>query len=258
MDSEGDEEVVETPSDDDEDMEYDNMNVKDVTQKENKKAGKESVKKAKIVEADFEDVLLARLAKSSVRLSICINDMWPRGVKPNLDLLKSELKKMGNQDRLISLKKITTSPDPEEVPKLLKFMNYASPQVRLDIAEVVRILVGQFYDLSGARGPEGQEKADRVRWLTHKRRYHSNVDLEALTLSGGPFSSPLIGKILRAYFVDSPSHQDDFLIEHMKKTEAVPLRLIVMITTLIDHALSEWAGGNKTVIFITRQNTETM
>ncbi|KAJ3830963.1 hypothetical protein F5878DRAFT_648068, partial [Lentinula raphanica] len=158
LDSEGDQEE-ETFSDGDDEMEYDNMNVRDVTKKEKSKRKQvDSVKKAKIVESDFEDVELARLAKSSVRLAICISDMWPRKTKPSLSLLKSELKKMGNKDRLESLKKITTSTDPTEVPKLLKFMNYASPMVRLDIAEPVRLLVGQFYELSGAKGHKGQEE----------------------------------------------------------------------------------------------------
>ncbi|KAJ3964596.1 hypothetical protein EV361DRAFT_955800 [Lentinula raphanica] len=246
-------------SNNDMDTLYDNMTVKDITQpkqKKQKKSKRKSLKKGKVLESEFEDVELARLGKSSVRLAICIRNMWPKEDEPDLTLFTEELGKYGNSDLLQSLKKITSSPDPNEVKKLKTFMNYGSSQVRSDLGAIVRILSAQFYELSVSRNVEAREEiADRVRWLLDDKRYHQEVDLETRTVKGAPFSTPLIGKILRAYFVDSPSYLDTFLIKHMKQTKTVPIGLIVMITTLIDHSITEWTSGRKKKIQLTRANT---
>ncbi|KAJ3964505.1 hypothetical protein EV361DRAFT_955884 [Lentinula raphanica] len=238
----------------------DNMIVKDATKPaktQKKKKKKKNDSSSKVLESDFDNVDLPRLGKSSVRLAICIHDMWPKEEEPNLDLFTEELGKMGNREVLQSLKEITSSPDPNEVKALLKIMNYGSSQVHSDINKVVRILIAQFYCLSVSKEEEAREAvADRVKWLLHKNRYHQEVDLDARTYTGGPFSTPLIGQILRAYFVDSPSQQDIFLIKHMKKQRKVPLRLIVMITALIDHGIREWQGGSRVKIHLTRPNAE--
>ncbi|KAJ3718880.1 hypothetical protein C8R42DRAFT_723403 [Lentinula raphanica] len=246
-------------SNNDMDTLYDNMTVKDITQpkqKKQKKSKRKSLKKGKVLESEFEDVELARLGKSSVRLAICIRNMWPKEDEPDLTLFTEELGKYGNSDLLQSLKKITSSLDPNEVKKLKKFMNYGSSQVRSDLGAIVRILSAQFYELSVSRNVEAREEiADRVRWLLDDKRYHQEVDLETRTVKGAPFSTPLIGKILRAYFMDSPSYLDTFLIKHMKQTKTVPIGLIVMITTLIDHSITEWTSGRKKKIQLTRANT---
>ncbi|KAJ3822949.1 hypothetical protein F5880DRAFT_1613310 [Lentinula raphanica] len=245
--------VVESGSDN-------NMIVKDATQPEKKKKKKKQKKgnsATKILESQFENVELARLGKSSVRMSICILDMWPKDEEPDLDLFTEELVKTKNDEVLQSLKKITSSPNPDDVKVLLRFMNYGSSQVRSDLGKIIRILVAQYFELSVSRGEEAQEQvADKVKWLLKKKKYHQKVDIKKRTYKGAPFSSPLIGKILRAYFVDSPSYQDVFLIKYMKRKRIVPLRLVVMITTLIEHAILEWNGGYKVKIHLTRANTE--
>ncbi|KAJ3765995.1 hypothetical protein FB446DRAFT_709001 [Lentinula raphanica] len=235
----------------------DNMNIRDVT-KPTKRAKdsepkKVSTKKTKILESYFEDVELAHLGKSSVRMAICIKDMWPKEEEPNLDLLKSELGKNGNEEQLLSLKKISS--DPAEVKIFKRFINYGTSSVRSDIGTIVRILVAQFYKLSVSKA---QEDSDRVKWLIDEKRYHQELDLKNRTVKGGPFSSPLIGKILCAYFEDSPSQQDVFLIKRMKKQKKVPLRLIVMIAALMEHSIREWYGGVKVKIHLTRKNNEGM
>ncbi|KAJ3713552.1 hypothetical protein C8R42DRAFT_727039 [Lentinula raphanica] len=237
----------------------DNMTVKDITKSKKKESKKKrkSVKTGKVLESEFEDVELARLGKSSVRLGICIRNMWPREDEPDLTLFTEELGKYGNSDLLQSLKKITSSPDPNEVKRLKTFMNYGSSQVRSDLGGIIRILVAQYYNLSVSRKEDAREEiADRVRWLLDEHRYHQEVDLEERKATGAPFSTPLIGKILRAYFVDSRSYLDTFLIKHMKLTGAVPLRLIVMIATLIEHSIMEWTTGARKQIQLTRNNTE--
>ncbi|KAJ3745916.1 hypothetical protein EV360DRAFT_90069 [Lentinula raphanica] len=110
----------------------DNMDIEDITKPARKKRSSVSIStnglstsssskaKGKILETDFEDVQLARLAKSSIRLAICVDDMWPQGDKPSLKLLRSELGKMRNKDRLISLRKVTQSA--EEKDKLIRFV----------------------------------------------------------------------------------------------------------------------------------------
>ncbi|KAJ3817744.1 hypothetical protein F5880DRAFT_1511528 [Lentinula raphanica] len=240
----------------------DNMNVKDVTKPTKSakvirsKKKKASTKQTKVLESYFEDVELARLGKSSVRLAICTIDMWPKEEEPNLDLLRDELGKMGNEEQLQSLAKISS--DPREVKIFKRFISYGTSAVRSDIGTIVRILVAQFYKLSVAKGDQAQAEADRVKWLIDQKRYHQEVDLKTRTIIGGPFSSPCIGKILRAYFSDSPSQQDVFLIKRMKKEKRVPLRLIVMITALMEHSIREWYGGVKVKIHLTRPNNDAM
>ncbi|KAJ3964088.1 hypothetical protein EV361DRAFT_980894 [Lentinula raphanica] len=243
---------------------YDNMDIEDITKPTRKKRtslsasangfSTSSKAKGKILETDFEDVQLARLAKSSVRLAICVDDMWPQEDKPSLKLLRNELGKMRNKDRLASLRKVTQSA--EEKDKLIRFMNYASSQVRFDMSLPTRLLVTEYFQLSGGKGQPGAEEAARVTWLREGRKYHENVDVEKRTSDKKPFASPLIGKILRAHFVDSSSYQDKFLLKRMKATKMIPPRLIVMVATLIDHAISEWVGGTRTTIFLTRKNVE--
>ncbi|KAJ3738296.1 hypothetical protein EV360DRAFT_76945 [Lentinula raphanica] len=240
----------------------DNMKVEDITKSVQKRRRSEgatasssasSRTKGKILETDFEDVELAHLAKSSVRLAICIDDMWPQGDKPSLKLLRQELGKMKNKDLLISLQKLTQSP--QEKDKLIRFMNYASSQVRFDISVPTRLLVAEYFQLSGGKGQPGlEEVAARANWLLKDQRYHEKVDLENLTSDKNPFTSPLIGKILRVHFVDSASYQDKFLRKRFKTTKQIPPRLIVLIATLIDHAISEWISGTRIVIYLTRAN----
>ncbi|KAJ3722655.1 hypothetical protein C8R42DRAFT_721013 [Lentinula raphanica] len=261
---------VKQGSDNDEDMlseeesDGDVMTVKDVTQpvkqpkkKKSKSSKKGSSQSTKVLESHFEDPELARLGKSSVHMAICIDDMWPKEEEPNLDLFTEELGKMGNQELLKSLEKITSSPDPNEVKKLCTFMNYGSSGVRSDIAKIVRIMTAQYYNLSISKGEKAQEEvADRVRWLLANKKYHQVVDIDQRSFKGGPFSSPLIGMILRSYFVDSASHQNVFLIKHMKAERKVPAQLIIMITVLIEHAIREWHGGSKVKIHLTPANVQ--
>ncbi|KAJ3710685.1 hypothetical protein C8R42DRAFT_648591 [Lentinula raphanica] len=229
----------------------DNMNVRDVSKPtkptkhaKDSESKKSSTKKTKILESYFEDVELAHLGKSSVRMAICIKDMWPKEEEPDLDLLKEELGKMGNEEQLLSLKKISS--DPVEVKVFRRFINYGTSAVRSDIGTIVRILVAQFFKLSVSKGEKAQEESDRVKWLLAQKKYHQDLDFKTRTITGGPFSSPLIGMILRAYFVDSPSQQDVFLIKRMKKTRKM------------GHSIREWYGGVKVKIHLTRPNNEAM
>ncbi|KAJ3730707.1 hypothetical protein C8R42DRAFT_715369 [Lentinula raphanica] len=185
-------------------------------------------------EGDFEDPKLALLAKSSVHLSICTEDMWPREVddKGRMKLLRSELGKLGNKSLLLSLKKITSSDIPQELVNLTTFMNYGSSQVRLDISVPAHFLVAEFFHLTGAKGLREQEESLHVQWLLDEQRYHQKLDLEERTTEGQPFQSSLITKILQAYFVNKNSKLDHFLIQRMKDEKAVPVRLIIIIATL--------------------------
>ncbi|KAJ3765103.1 hypothetical protein FB446DRAFT_795389 [Lentinula raphanica] len=121
----------------------DNMNIEDITKSVQKRRRSEGATasssassrvKGKILETDFEDVELARLAKSSVRLAICVDDMWPQGDKPSLKLLRQELGKMKNKDLLASLQKLTQSP--QEKDKLIRFIG----QYRVGLQRLTRCL----------------------------------------------------------------------------------------------------------------------
>ncbi|KAJ3965725.1 hypothetical protein EV361DRAFT_954734 [Lentinula raphanica] len=344
----------------------DNMDIEDVTKPIRKKkiqsrtdasasvsASASSRVKGKILETDFENVQLARLAKSSVRLAICVDDMWPQGDKPSLKLLRQELGKLRNRDMLISLKILTQSE--EEKDKLIKFMNYAASQVRFDLAVPTRLLVAEYYQLSGGKGQPGPEEVSDLAIASKKVSRETQRRSKLLNKSSGvlvtknapppplincfpppaahhyvrmppppaahhdvrmppppaahhyacmppppaahhdacmppppaahhdaltppaaqhdaitpptnkertmekepmPFSSPLIGKILRAHFVDSASYPDKFLLKRFKTTKQIPPGLIVLIAALIGHAISEWTGGYRTSIFLTRGNME--
>ncbi|KAJ3831238.1 hypothetical protein F5878DRAFT_667767, partial [Lentinula raphanica] len=234
----------------------DDMNVEDVTPLGRKRKRKDSSQQQKIVETDFESVQLARLAKSSVRMAICIDDMWPLEDQPSVELLEEELGKMGNEDLLDSLSKITCAADKSELEKLKKFMNYAPSQVRFEMAKPTRFLTAEFFQLSGAKGQKGQEEASRVQWLLKDKRYLERVDVQARKAGGSPFESPLIGKILQAHFISTNSRQDTFLKKYLKELKAIPEPLIVMISTLIEHAIFEWTSGTKADIYLTRGNTE--
>ncbi|KAJ3765159.1 hypothetical protein FB446DRAFT_709689 [Lentinula raphanica] len=128
--------------------------------------------------------------------------MWPREVddKGRMKLLRSELGKLGNKSLLLSLKKITSSDNPQELADLITF-------------------------------------SSRVQWLLDEQRYHQKLDLEERTTEGQPFQSSLITKILQAYFVNKNSKLDHFLIQRMKDEKAVPVRLIIMIATLVRYRL---------------------
>ncbi|KAJ3754289.1 hypothetical protein EV360DRAFT_86970 [Lentinula raphanica] len=100
----------------------DDMNVKDVTKaKKKKKTKKGSSRNGKVLETDFEDFRLARLAKSSVRLAICIKDMWPHNDKVGLELLEEALGKRNNREKLASLAKITENP--EDLEDFVRFVS---------------------------------------------------------------------------------------------------------------------------------------
>ncbi|KAJ3711592.1 hypothetical protein C8R42DRAFT_728611 [Lentinula raphanica] len=230
----------------------DNMSVRDVTKiKKRSKKKKASRRRRKVVEGDFEDQELAKEAKSSVRMAVCIEDMWPRE-QPSLTLLSTELGKLGNEDLLDSLAKMTA--DPQDREDLIRFMNYAPPQVRSDMGNRTRILVAEFFQFSS--GKDYEETASKAKWLLDDDRFLEEVDLEARTQKGDPYASPLFGKILRSYFVDAPSSQDKFLIKHLEDIKTIPPRLMVMIACLIQHSITEWNIGSKTSVSLTRSNME--
>ncbi|KAJ3968324.1 hypothetical protein EV361DRAFT_926479 [Lentinula raphanica] len=230
----------------------DNMSVRDVTKiKKRSKKKKASRRRRKVVEGDFKDQELAKLAKSSVRMAVCIEDMWPRE-EPSLTLLSTELGKLGNEDLLDSLAKMTA--DPQDREDLIRFMNYAPPQVRSDMGNRTRILVAEFFQFSS--GKDYEETASKAKWLLDDDRFLEEVDLEARTQKGDPYASPLFGKILRSYFVDAPSSQDKFLIKHLEDIKTIPPRLMVMIACLIQHSITEWNIGSKTSVSLTRSNME--
>ncbi|KAJ3827590.1 hypothetical protein F5880DRAFT_1503732 [Lentinula raphanica] len=211
--------------DEDNDMNEDNMLVEDTTHPEKPKGSKKgwsSLKNVKIVEGDFDNLELARLAKACMRLSVCILDMWPKENKATWKLFKKELALIaadGSADEMVqSLDKIRS--DFRERQKLIRFR-------------------------------------DLVEWLLEESRYHKKeVDTVNRTVVSGPFESPLLGQIFRAYFIESNPSQDQLLVDYLKEKKKIPRRLIVMVTCLICHAIDEWSRGYKSEVNLTRAKVE--
>ncbi|KAJ3710092.1 hypothetical protein C8R42DRAFT_729593 [Lentinula raphanica] len=240
----------------------DNMLVEDITSPEKHKKSKngwKTLKNVKIVEGDFDNLEFARLAKACMRLSVCIIDMWPKDSKPTWKLFKNELAQIaadGSADEMVeSLNKVRS--DVRERQKLIKFMGYGGPLVRWSICSVVRLLTPTFYGLSG-KGETGTNNIrDLVEWLLDESRYHEKeVDTEKRTVVSGPFATPLLGQIFRAYFIESNPSQDQLLVDYLKSKKKIPRRLIVMVTCLICHAIDEWSRGYKSEINLARAKVE--
>ncbi|KAJ3710581.1 hypothetical protein C8R42DRAFT_757744 [Lentinula raphanica] len=211
--------------DEDNDMNEDNMLVEDTTHPEKPKGSKKgwsSLKNVKIVEGDFDNLELARLAKACMRLSVCILDMWPKENKATWKLFKKELALMaadGSADEMVqSLDKIRS--DFRERQKLIRFR-------------------------------------DLVEWLLEESRYHEKeVDTVNRTVISGPFESPLLGQIFRAYFIESNPSQDQLLVIIKGKEEnskAFDCYGHLFGKTQICHAIDEWSRGYKSEVNLTEQ-----
>lgn len=90
-----------------------------------------------------------------------------------------------------------------------------------------------------------------IRWLLADRKYHHpEVDYAVRLISPSylgfdtllqeksyaevqPFRSPVIALILRASFLDQKAGQDQLLVDHLRKTERVPLTLIALTVALV-------------------------
>jgi len=61
--------------------------------------------------------------------------------------------------------------------------------------------------------------------------------------NGRPFSSPLLGILLRGYFIEGNPKQDKLLVAYLKREGRIPLPLIAMITVLVSvfHVLISFA-----------------
>ncbi|KAF5374552.1 hypothetical protein D9757_012416 [Collybiopsis confluens] len=246
-------ELVETFSEDEEDEDEedgpdDQMIVEDVTGPEKKKQKRHKGANEKILQNDFENPELARFAKRCARMGTCILNMYPhRDCMFAWKLFSSELHKLAedgsNEDLLESF--LALSADGGERKKLITFMNYGPSGIRWDIAVQVRIRVGQFFGIPGSMSEDAIITA--VNWLVKSRNYHhGDIDLLSQTCNTKPFTLPLIGLVLRGYFIDANPEQDQIMLDYLRNLERIPIRLIAMITALIGHALQEYTLGAKT------------
>ncbi|KAE9384518.1 hypothetical protein BT96DRAFT_950510 [Gymnopus androsaceus JB14] len=101
----------------------------------------------------------------------------------------------------------------------------------LNIGRETRIRTAQYFDIPGTRS--SQEIISLVTWPLKDRCYHhSGVDLETRTNDRFPFHSPLIGQLLRGYFIENKPKQDSVLVQQLHREKCIPIPLIIMIVVL--------------------------
>ncbi|KIK51242.1 hypothetical protein GYMLUDRAFT_252223 [Collybiopsis luxurians FD-317 M1] len=123
-------------------------------------------------------------------------------------------------------------------------MNYGIAAVHLDFAKEACIRTARYFRIPGTHSPE--QVSSISTWLLKGYQYHhSEVDLEARTASNVPFKSPLLGLLLRGYFIEGGPKQDEILIESLKREKCIPLPLIAMTATLIGHSILQYSSGYK-------------
>ncbi|KAF5346213.1 hypothetical protein D9757_014050 [Collybiopsis confluens] len=278
-DDDDDDEMVETVEGDHEEEEEDrrsvndNMMVIDVTgpernsrrrRQQTEAPGGKKPKKVKITQDDFEVPELAIFAQNCVRMATCVKDMFPRDRMFAWDIFSQKFTEYtsngGGKKMTRSLRRISAIP--QERDKLLTFMQYGVSRIRYAMGTQARVRTDQFFDIpnsmSDARDAASKERdvAGAINWLLRERKFHCGaVDIKGRTCDGYPFSSSLIGSILRGYFMDpSPRAQDKILINDIVEQQKVPLCLIAMITALVGHSLQEYASGRKVEVTFTPKN----
>ncbi|KAF5345722.1 hypothetical protein D9757_014963 [Collybiopsis confluens] len=227
-------------------------------------------RKTKILETDFPDPRLPRFAKRCTRMATCILDLFPTDRMFSWQLFSDELQKIisdGLGDDL-SEALLAVSRNSLLRTNLVTYMNYGSSSVRWDVAMHIRIRVGQYFDIPGNKSedqivmssfailsllfahefcPHSLLQIKTVNWLLQGPKYnHSDIDIVAQTTDGLPFLSPLISQILRGYFIEANPKQDQITIDHLREQRKIPIPLIAMISSMIGHALSEYATGSRT------------
>lgn len=83
------------------------------------------------------------------------------------------------------------------------------------------------------------------------RRYESKLfitciclrSIKSRTFNEVPFKSPLLGLLLRGYFIEGKPRQDRLLISFLKRKRQLPLTLIAMVTSLVSVILSVLCWG---------------
>ncbi|KAF5388791.1 hypothetical protein D9757_005570 [Collybiopsis confluens] len=226
----------------------DQMNIDDVTTPvAATNSRRVRARKTKILETDFPDPRLPRFAKRCTRMATCILDLFPTDRMFSWQLFSDELQKIisdGLGDDL-SDALLAVSRNSLLRTNLVTYMNYGSSSVRWDVAMHIRIRVGQYFDIPGNKSEDQIIKT--VNWLLQGPKYnHSDIDIVAQTTDGLPFLSPLISQILRGYFIEANPEQDQITIDHLREQRKIPIPLIAMISSMIGHALSEYATGSRT------------
>ncbi|KAE9396322.1 hypothetical protein BT96DRAFT_996817 [Gymnopus androsaceus JB14] len=245
--------------------EQDNMVVEDITstskQKKQKKQ-KRSCKnrnKLKVLLLDFEDIdgseALLTLGKLVYWKGACLQDMFPASDTVHYLEWKSIVDDLSQKDpRKTALQIIGL-----EIPlrqRAVKYANYATSNVRREFGHHARTLVCSTFNLAGD-DCSTTKIATFVAGLLHDRMFHyATFDLETLEFEKTmPFLSTLIPRILHTALVIQATKADALILAELKQQCHVPLKLIALIVTLIEHVLCEYSSGySRTAQFLEKND----
>ncbi|KAE9383829.1 hypothetical protein BT96DRAFT_951008 [Gymnopus androsaceus JB14] len=245
--------------------EQDNMVVEDITstskQKKQKKQkrSRKNKNKSKVLLSDFEDIngseALLTLGKSVYRKGACLQDMFPASDTVHYLEWKSIIDDLPQKDpRKTALQIIGM-----EIPlrqRAVKYANYATSDVRREFGHHARTLVCSTFNLAGD-DRSTTETATFVAGLLHDRMFHyGTFNLETLEFEKTtPFLLTLIPRILHTALVIQATKADALILAELKQQCHVPLKLIALIVTLIEHVLCEYSSGySRTAQFLEKND----
>ncbi|TFK62014.1 hypothetical protein BDN72DRAFT_964827 [Pluteus cervinus] len=128
---------------------------------------------------------------------------------------------------------------------MITFAGYTRGAVTLAISGKARDQVKEHYNLD-AMGDE--EIVASVAWLLKDGNFkHNNIDINKQTYEKlTPFENSIFLKILRSQFLSTrPKAQktDALTTAFLKKEQAIPIVLIILAVTAVEHALTEFRSG---------------
>ncbi|THU76701.1 hypothetical protein K435DRAFT_813154 [Dendrothele bispora CBS 962.96] len=200
-------------------------------------------KKGKIRLGEFgsdEEQDIAQLARRVARMHICFQNMYAKRSIELWPSLVSYLSEKGN----VAVNKAFEC-----------LMSYGVVDVRGFMLTNSRGAITTYFGLPGRLS---QEKIrNRVAFLVRSRCFHhGDIDMEKETFnSDAPFKCPVIALVLRETFVVPNCEPNELLVNVLHKKKAIPLGLIAMAATIVNHALTEMASGAQVDISLKTDNT---
>ncbi|KAF9552138.1 hypothetical protein CPC08DRAFT_768538 [Agrocybe pediades] len=194
--------------------------------------------------------ILADASNSQVRMnSIIGNDIFPAEgeegkTKWLWDAVLDAKKKHPNNPILQgAFQKVLN--DEDVMADLLTYISYGRSQIMTTIITRARAKVVGHYTLTG----KSSNIISKVDWLLDKAHFiYGDIDLQSKTWNRSkPFDNNIIKEIIQSiWFTTSGRGKCDIMTtQELVKTSSIPITMVLLVTTAVEHAISEYTKGKE-------------
>ncbi|KAJ8481926.1 hypothetical protein ONZ45_g15141 [Pleurotus djamor] len=205
--------------------------------------GRVSRRGPKHVKADFDEIALgiADQARALVRKKIVLEDALPLNNMTFIRTILVECMSRSEAQHYDSLPRWKRQ-------HLLEYISYVISGIRNKVKTAASMATPNAYNLVGTSKPSVVQR--RVAWLLTGGHFHYgevNVTKQEFTYNAQlPYSHPIISDTIRNIFFEGSADKSvRGVFTAMMASKTIPLPLLALVLTAIQHSLEEFANGRK-------------